>query len=63
MDPKESQLGKLINFTRRRAQKRDQQIASSTPFGPMSIHRDDAQNRIKHQEVKNLEEQAKKEEQ
>ena len=55
------QFNKLINFTRRRAQKRDEQISQSTPFGPMSAFRDDAQNRIKHQEVKNLEEQAKKE--
>ncbi|CAB4128692.1 hypothetical protein UFOVP225_59 [uncultured Caudovirales phage] len=60
MEPKDSPFSKIVNFTRRRAQKRDEQISQSTPFGPMDNR---TPNRIKHQEVKNLEEQAKKEEQ
>jgi len=50
------QFGKVFNFIAARALKRDRQISQTTPFGPMDAR---TQNRIKHQEVVNLEQEAK----
>lgn len=48
MEPKDPQMPKkaeVINLA-------DQRIARRTPFGPMSIHRQDQENRIIHQSVR-----------
>ncbi len=51
MKPKKEQLAKIFDFRKHK----DNKIAETTPFGPMSKYQENPENRIKHVSVRDEE--------